>query len=303
MSDRFLVMGDNHGDTESLRRVLDDTAGEGFDYVVHVGDFTRAMRHDDPDLGVRQLRESEPVLRDIGARAEHGLLWVYGDQEYTVDVPDELDVGTRIPDDGAVEVGGRRFTSDPERVDAETVLVTHTEHWRLADHFDGYAHFCGNSHFGRHYGRRLNSAFLQETDPETGEQHYGGYFVVEASDDGLDVECRSIGDLQRFECETHRERGVQFRPSDWPCLYDFDDRVLYRELAASAFYGVTREGQRESASVEDVVEHAVSLWDDPPEGFRERFEDYLEDVNDDRYAPLASEGDERLVVAENSYAY
>ncbi|MFB6152760.1 MAG: metallophosphoesterase [Halodesulfurarchaeum sp.] len=42
MTDRFLVMGDNHGDTESLRRVREDIRGEAIDLAIHVGDFTSA---------------------------------------------------------------------------------------------------------------------------------------------------------------------------------------------------------------------------------------------------------------------
>jgi predicted phosphodiesterase len=303
MSDRFLVMGDNHGDTESLRRVLEDTAGESVDYVVHVGDFTRAMRHDDPDLGVEQLREVEPVLAEFEDRAEHDLLWVWGNQDLFGDLTYDLDVGTEIPDDGVAEAGGQRFTNDPGSVDEDTILVTHMERWRLLDHFDGRAHFCGNTHLGRKFGRRLNSAFLQARNPETGDQTYGGYFVVELGADTFDVEMRSIGSLERRDCEVHGERGVQFLASQYDCMYDLDDRVLCRELAASAFYGVTHDEARESASVEEVVDYAVGLWDDAPDGFREAFASYLEGVDEDRYAPLARTDDGRLVVAVRSYAY
>jgi len=302
MSERWLVMGDHHGDAEALERVLDDTAGETFDYAVHVGDFTRAMRHDET-LGVEQLRETEPLLRSIDDRADHGLLWVWGDQDYYGDLDYDLDVGTEIPDDDCVTVGGRRFTNSLAHVDPDTVLVTHDEHWRLADHFDGHAHVCGNTHFGRRFGRRLNAAFLQETDPETGEQHYGGYFVVTFDGADFDVEVRALGDLERTVCERHRERGVQFLPSDWDCMYAWDDRVLLRELAASAFYGVTDRGERDAADPEALVEYAVGLWDDPPAGFREDLGAYLDSLGEDRYAPLAGREDGRVEVAASSYSY
>lgn len=302
MSERWLVLGDHHGDAEALERVLADTEGERFDYAVHVGDFTRAMRHDEA-LGVEQLRETEPLLRDLDDRADHGLLWVWGDQDYYGDLDYDLDVGTRIPRDGRVSVGGRRFTNSLSHVDPETVLVTHDEHWRLADHFDGLAHVCGNTHFGRRLGRRLNAAFLQETHPETGEQRYGGYFVVGFEDEEFGVEARAIGDLERRVCERHRERGVQFLPSDWDCMYAWDDRVLLRELAASAFYGVTDGGERDSASADEVVAYAVGLWDDPPDGFRDDLASYLDSLDEDRYAPLARREDGRVGVAASSYSY
>jgi predicted phosphodiesterase len=305
MAARYLVMGDNHGDTESLRRVLDNARGESFDAAIHVGDFTRAMRHDDPALGADQLSDVEPVLREFDALADHGLLWVWGNQDLFGDIEYDIDVGTEIPRDGAVTVGGQRFTADPERVVEDTILVTHMEHWRLLDHFAGRAHFCGNTHLGRRLGRRLNSAFLHVTDPETSESVYGGYFVVEVGPDTFDVEMRSIGDLHRRECATHRERGVQFLASDYDCMYDLDDRVLLREMAASAFYGLTGDDDTGGSTVEDnaLTECAVGLWDDPPARFEADFRTYLDAISDDRYAPLARADDGGLEVAEDSYAY
>ncbi|MFB6268953.1 MAG: metallophosphoesterase [Halobacterium sp.] len=304
MSERFLVMGDNHGDTESLRRVLDDLddRDERVDLAVHVGDFTRAMRHD-REVGVEQLRAVEPLLERVDDRADHGLVWVWGNQDYFGDLDYDLDAGTEIPQGGAVAVGGQQFTNDPAQVGADDVLVTHMETWRLADDFQGKAHFCGNTHLGRRLDRRLNAAFLQATPQGEDGKRFGGYFVVEFDDDGgFDVEMRSIGGLRRVECEVHRERGVQFLPVDQECMFCWQDEVLLREQAASAFYGVTRDGS-ETAAVDAVVEYAVSRWDDPPEGFREDFEAYLADVDDDRYAPLTRTEDGRLAVAENSYAY
>jgi predicted phosphodiesterase len=324
MTDRYLVCGDNHGDTESLRRVVDDAADEQFDYVLHVGDFTRAWREerqaDDPErgqaVGVRQLREVEPLLADLDDLADHGLLWVYGNQDYFGDLDYDLDVGTEVPDDDCVTVGGQRFTSDPSRVDSDEVLVSHMEHWRLVDHFDGLAHFCGNTHRGRRVGRRLNSSFLKVAHPESGEVTYGGYFVVELDDDSdtggteqpLSVEMRSIGDLRRVECDRHAERGVQFQPSSRGCLFCRDEAALMREQSASAFYGLVDHPADETDTDETVtdealVEYAVGLWDDPPADFADDFAAYLDDVDDDRYAPLIRTDDGRLTVAEKSYAY
>lgn len=299
---RLLVMGDNHGDAESLRRVREDVAGESFDLAIHVGDFTRAWRHD-RDLAVEQLRETEPLLAELDAVADDGLAWVWGNQDYFGDLDYELDVGTEIPADGHVELAGRRFTSDPDRVEADSVLVTHMETWSLVDHFEGLAHFCGNTHLGRWLDDRLNAAFLQVTDPETGERTDGGYFVVDLDDDGIaDVDLRSIGDLHRRTCDVHRERGVGFHTSERDCTYCWDERALYRELAASAFYGESGGDEDATVPAADLVAHAVGLWDDPPAGFRDSFAEYLDDVEGDRYAPLARV-DGGLTVAEESYAY
>lgn len=332
MTTRLLVMGDNHGGTESLERVLEDTEGETFDLAVHVGDFTCAWREsrrrDDEAagtaLGVAQLRGVEPLLERIEARTEHGLLWVYGNQDYFGELDHDLSVGTEIPDDGHVTACGHRFTNAPELVESGDVLVSHLEHWRLVDNFDGHTHFCGNSHRGRRYGRRLNASFLELDHPETGETHYGGYFVVELDDD-VTVDMRSIGDLERTVCDRHADRGVQFQPSCRPCMFCEDDRILMRELAASSFYALTEAPPRwtappldssepdshthgsmeelATAGVDAVAEHALERLSDPPGGFREDFEAYLRDVDDDRYGPLTRTSDDRLAVADRSYAY
>lgn len=309
---RFLVMGDNHGDARSLRRVLADVEDEPVDVAVHVGDFTNARRTSrrrgdeqrGTELGVEQLREVEPVLEEIAAHTDHGLLWVWGNQDYFGDLDYELDVGTEVPDDGYVEVAGQRFTSSPDHVESDVVLVTHLEKWSLLDNFEGRAHFCGNTHRGRRLGRRLNAAFLKLTDPEAGTTTYGGYFLVELNDT-VNVELRAIGDLERKACDRHGERGDQFRPADEDCMYCTDGRILFREMAATAFYGLTGDREDGNSSVPDdaLVDAAAALWDDPPSGFRTEFRDYLSAIDDDRYAPLTRTEEDRLAVADRSYAY
>lgn len=309
MAHRFLVLGDHHGDTESLRRVIDDIDDETFDFAVHVGDLTNAVR-DGREAAARQLERVEPLLETVADRTRHGLIWVYGNRDYFGDVPADLDVGTRAPEAGTVTVGGQRFTNDPGAVDADTVLVTHMETWSLLDHFDGRAHFCGNTHLGRYRDRRVNAAFLQYTYAETGEQQFGGYVVVEIpaspateSADPFDVEVRSVGSLERIRCPEHRERGLQFRPAGEECMYCMNESILMREMAATAFYGCTHDSDRKTVARTDVVDYAVSLWEDPPVGFEREFRAYLGDVDEDRYAPLSSTGDGTLRVAEESYAY
>jgi len=312
MTHRILVMGDNHGDVESLRRVLEDVADESFDYAVHVGDFTKAWRTarrtDDEqkgkERGAEELRSVEPVLKEFDALADHGLVWVYGNQDYFGDLDRGLSAGTELPDDDVVTVGGLQFTNSLDHVDPDTVLVTHMERWRLADHFDGLAHFCGNSHRGRHKGRRLNSAYLQFRDPRTERKRFGGYFVAEVDGArGLDVEMRSIGELQRIECGHHSERGIQFQPESRGCMFCNEEGTLWREMCASGYYGLARGSGSETVSDEELIAYAKNLWEDPPEGFREEFESYLANVEEHRYAPLTRTDDGALRIAEKSYSY
>ena len=108
-SQRILVMGDNHGNTESLERVVADTEGERFDFVVHVGDFTNA-HNEDKATGGEQLRAVEPYLETLADRADKGLVYVYGNRDYYGDLDHTLDVGTYVPQEGSVTVGDQRFT-------------------------------------------------------------------------------------------------------------------------------------------------------------------------------------------------
>lgn len=300
MGDRFLVMGDNHGDVESLRRVHDAVADERLDYVVHVGDFTRAWRHDRA-LGVDQLASVEPVLAAFDAVAEHGLVWVWGNQDYFGDLDYDLSVGHEIPADDVMTVGGRRFTNDPERVTGDEILVTHMEHWSLVDHFEGAAHFCGNTHLGRWRDRRLNAAFLHVTERGSDEETFGGYFIVEFGE-SMSVEMHSIGSLHRNECPVHDERGTQYLPAGASCPYCRDQAVLMREMAGSAHYGLSHDADTDAVPESALVDYACRLWDDPPPNFRSAFTSYLETIESDKYAPLART-DQGFVVAEDSYSY
>ena len=86
-------------------------------------------------------------------------------------------------------------------------------------------------------------------------------------------------------------------------MYCGDERVLYRELAASAFYGLTADADRDFVTGDELVAYAAELWDDPPRGFRADFRAYVADLDADRYAPLSRRADGGIVVAEQSYAY
>lgn len=305
-------MGDNHGDVESLRRVFDDVSDETMDYAIHVGDFTnawRTARQTENELrgkerGVEQLGKVEPVLEEFDALAEQGLVWVYGNQDYFGGLDYSLSVGTEIPDDGVISVGNLQFTSSLDHVAPDVVLVTHKEYWRLADHFNGLAHFCGNSHRGRQKGHRLNSSYLQIRDPETDRKRFGGYFIVELSEDSpLQVEMRSLGELTPIECDRHAERGVQFQPETRGCMFCNEDGTLFREMCASAFYGLTHDSDRDTVTDGELIDYAESLWDHPPDGFRENFRSYLANLKNHRYVPLTRTDDGAIRLADKSYAY
>lgn len=81
-------------------------------------------------------------------------------------------------------------------------------------------------------------------------------------------------------------------------MFCADDRVLYREMAASTFYGLTERGDTEDPSIQDLVEYGSSLWSEPSETFRAGFRAYLAEIESDRYAPLSRTGGGTYTLAE-----
>jgi len=128
-SQRILVMGDNHGNTESLERVVADTEGERFDFVVHVGDFTNA-HNEDKATGEEQLRAVEPYLETLADRADNGLVYVYGNRDYYGDLDHTLDVGAYVPQEGSVTVGDQRFYPGSGRRHPPTIFSSHIQRRR-----------------------------------------------------------------------------------------------------------------------------------------------------------------------------
>ena len=72
---RLLCMRDNHGDVDSLERVVDETEGEEFDFVIHVGDITNAW-FDSVDEGRERLDAVTPYFETLRERGE--LLYIWG---------------------------------------------------------------------------------------------------------------------------------------------------------------------------------------------------------------------------------
>jgi predicted phosphodiesterase len=286
-------MGDNHGNTESLERVVADTEAETFDFVIHVGDFTNGHNVGRSE-GTDQLRAVEPYLKKLAERATHGFLYVYGNRDYYGDLGYSLDVGTHIPEDEFVTVGRQRFTQTAELVEENDILVTHGEIAAMLDHFEGRAYFCGHTHTGRYKDRTLNSAFLYRDDSKADTAIYGGYFVVEVRDEPpFDIDLRNFGRLNTTVCQTHQDRGVLIGPDYHECMYCWRPVELYREIASSAYYGLTNDGDQIGVTDEQLVGYALDLFESPPTDFKSQFSQYLRGV--DPLGPLERNEDGLLV--------
>lgn len=135
---RLLCMGDNHGDVDSLERVVDGTEGEEFDFVIHVGDITNAW-FDGVDEGREQLDAVTPYFETLHERGEFLYIWGNRDGAIGPEQPfQDYDLpGTFIPEDDTITVAGETFTQNPELVEDETILVNHYWHPELLEHFAG----------------------------------------------------------------------------------------------------------------------------------------------------------------------
>lgn len=302
-SQRFLVMGDNHGNSESLRRVVDETEDEEFDFVVHVGDLTNTY-FDGLQSGVGQLEEIEPYLDSLEERSQGGLLYIWGNRDHTRGpdrkfVYEEYDLGpgNHIPEDELITIANQTFTQDPSLVGENDILVTHGEYVALYDHFQGRAYFSGHVHTGRYKGRCLNSAFLYRTDDHGAEAFLGGYFIVTVEDDhSFDVEFHNIGRLKKIICPKHHERGVLFAPEFHNCQFCYDNQLqLYKEMALSAHYGLTKGTDVSSVPEADLVDYALSLFEEAPSDFESQFTDYLNNLGQHPMDPLKRDENRNLV--------
>jgi predicted phosphodiesterase len=302
---RILVMGDNHGDVESLDQVVAETDGEAFDFIVHVGDLTNAV-FDGVEAGVEQLQAVESRLDTLANRADGGLLYIYGNRDGIpgsgyINQRHELDVGTRIPPDDVAVVRDQRFIQNPELAAEDDILVTHGERASLLDHFDGRAYFSGHEHTGRYKNRCLNSAFLYRTDDHQAEPLIGGYFVVTVTDEPpFDVDFRNLDRLQQIICERHYERGVQFAPDYHECQFCYDgEHQFLLEMAQSAFYGLTQQRDRPAVTDEGLVTYAVNLLENTPQGFEQKLTQYVSELGSAPLDPFERD-DDGLITTRSS---
>lgn len=291
---RILVMGDNHGHADSLRRVVMETGGEEFDFIIHVGDITNAINTDAHDAGQRQL---EAVAPHFEALAERGtLVYIWGNRDgYGDHVPEDvLTAGALLHEDTRV-IDGQRFTTDPGDVANDTILLTHGEKPYLLDHFEGRAYFSGHEHVGRYKDRCLNSAFLYRDNSRGADPLLGGYFIIEVSDEPpFEVEFRNLGDLKRIVCHEHIDRGVLFQPHYHTCAFCHYDGKLEQEMLSTAYYGLTHDTDRGAVADEELVEYATSLFESPPANFSARFADYLDSIHQQPLARFKRTEDGRL---------
>ncbi len=290
-------MGDNHGNTSSLQRVVEETEDEEFDFIVHVGDITNAWFDGIPE-GAKQLEATEPYFETLEDRGELVYIWGNRDGRGPEHVNDlySFDVGTYVPPEGITTVSGQPFTQDPRLVEEDTILLTHYLDTRLLDFFAGRLYLSGHVHVGRYKNNCLNTAFLYRDDSHGATGIEGGYFVVEIDSNGKIEIGPHLWNLKKGICANHICRGVQFVPEFWKsdCKFDYEEEDYYEEVAESAFYALLEEGDFDlddehlnrlhlldpaefGISPAQLFDRGQELCTSTPRDFDPRFKSFLEE--------------------------
>lgn len=278
---RILAFGDNHGDMESLSRIVEETAGEEFDYIIHTGDITNTYKTN-LQTGVEQLKKVEPYFEKLSQRAE--LVYIYGNRDRErspVSTPRhvtegyELSSGHRLRQGETIEVAGQRFTSNPQLVTKDDIFVTHGFRSQQFYQTESKAYFCGDTHRAVQQNNALNTGYLFND-----KGYIGAYFTTELVDTELSTRVHGINERWRaVECPNHQWYGTQFHPVKFGCrICEFGPQRQFSPMARIAFNSVTDGAENEeTATVEEIVSSARKLFVDTEE-YGEQIRRYLLDL-------------------------
>jgi len=270
---RILALGDNHGDSESLEQVVNEIDDESFDYVVHTGDFTNLF-FDGYSKAQEQLDEMEPHLDSLAGKGE--FVYVFGNRDSRgLDSINDRDLpeGTKVPEEGVAEIDDVGFTQ--ESIPSDTVnkpVVRITHYWEATPpRFDGLLSLSGDTHNGRFINNIVDTSFLYRTSDHGADERYGGYFVIEAdTENGIDVDFHSLGDVEERICRQHSLLGESFIvPKNWQsqCRYCYEEDEYYQELELAV---KTAYSEKTGRSVDsDLTDDMVSTVENEfPRSFR-----------------------------------
>jgi len=276
---RILACGDNHGDTESLEKLVEATEGEEFDFIIHTGDITNAYKTD-LETGVDQLRAVEPYFETLAERGT--LVYIYGNRDKErafggspthVSEEYELSVGHRLQAGGELTVDGQRFTADPADAGPEDILLTHGISQEAFFQSSANAYFCGDTHRARQFKTALNTGYLHND-----KGFNGAYFTATLDDDEWGVAVHGLDEQWKgFVCPDHQWYGRQFTPEKFGCgLCKFGPTRQFMGMASLAFRGVAEgDVSNASASVQELVSEARERFIDSAQ-FANQFQEYLE---------------------------
>lgn len=280
MQHRILACGDNHGDTESLAKLVEKTEGEEFDFIIHTGDITNVHKTN-LETGVDQLKAVEPYFETLADRGT--LVYIYGNRDKErvfgssprhITEEYELSVGHRLRAGEELTVDGQRFTADPTNAGPEDILLTHGIYQAgfLQSSAGGY--FCGNTHRARQFKTSLNTGYLHN------DKGFNRAYFTTTLDDEFEVTVHGLNEPWKgFVCPDHQWYGRQFTPEKFGCgLCKFGPARQFMGIASLAFKEAA-EGDVSDAtlSVQELVLTAREMFI-VSEQFAEQFQQYLEEL-------------------------
>lgn len=193
MQYRILACGDNHGDTESLEKLVEQTEDEDFDFIIHTGDITNAYKTD-LETGVDQLRAVEPYFETLADRGT--LVYIYGNRDKErafggspthITDEHELSAGHRLHAGEDPTVDGQRFTANPADASPADILLTHGISQEAFFQSSAGAYFCGDTHRARQFKTSLNTGYLHND-----KGFNGAYFTATLDGDEIEVTVHGI---------------------------------------------------------------------------------------------------------------
>jgi len=280
MSDqRILACGDNHGDTEALEWLIDETEQDEFDFIIHTGDITNAY-NTNLKTGIEQLQAIEPCFEQLAERGT--LIYIYGNrdkersfQKTARHVTDEyeLDVGHRLSAGEGLTVDGQRFTANPVDAGPGDILLTHHLNRTAFYQTPAQAYFCGDTHRARQHRTALNTGYLHN------DKGYDGAYFTATLGNELNISVHGIGQpWKSFICSDHEWYGQQFTPTMFGCgLCKFGPERQFRSIAITVFTDVATDNEDKSgptADMNELVSAARNRFTDSDQ-FARQFRSYL----------------------------
>jgi len=298
---RILAFGDNHGNTESLSRIVEETTDEEFDYIIHTGDITNTYKTDF-QTGVEQLKSVEPYFETLSQRGE--LVYIYGNRD-SERVPGgnrrhvteeyELTPGHRLRREETIEVTGQRFTSNPKSAEQGDILLTHGIVPQQFYRPEAKAYFCGDTHRAVQQDHALNTGYLYND-----KGYFGAYFIAELDESGITTQVLGLDERWKpVVCPDHEWYGRQFHPEKFGCrICKFGPQQQFAPMVHFAFNAATDGvGNGKTAKLEEIITSARGLFVDTEE-YAQQIRQYLlvlaENDTPGPFDPLVpTDGDEK----------
>jgi predicted phosphodiesterase len=241
---KLIAFSDIHGSVTALEKAIQYIQHqETVDAIIIAGDFA-SINYDHTDVKIleedRKISRMFSLLEDLpipyyfvwGNRdAFHFMFMMTIQSEDAASRHiDELSNGTFLTDTAVIPLDAFHITSNPQRVDKNTLFVTH---WQERIEGNSLLHLEGHVHYGQYHANYVNLGFLFRDSLHGAEQLLGGIWEIELANHQIErIEYVDFGDnINRLLCPHHPEEGTFYIPTYWrncPVCFD-DDNAKFRK--------------------------------------------------------------------------